>query len=189
MQLYIPPLVLVMVIHHQFCSHKGGGEGGGVRGGALGRAHGISRHIRWSPGAYRGRRLRAPPDGATSSSGQAAALWEAQGVAEEEPGPAEGVSVLLQPARSQGWRSDVCTHGASVPSAGEPAGTHTHSHLHECICVSSGLMWNYLSCDKNQIFPFFWLCRNSQWSSCSLLCLCPQLCLCCLLASPQPRRS
>lgn len=46
MQLYSPPLVLVMVIHHKFCSHKGGGERGGVRGGALGRAHGISRHIR-----------------------------------------------------------------------------------------------------------------------------------------------
>ena len=46
MQLYILPLVLVMVIHLKFCSRKGGGEGGGVRGGALGRAHSISRHIR-----------------------------------------------------------------------------------------------------------------------------------------------
>ena len=63
-----------MLLQHTFCEHKGGRERGGVRGGALGRAFIISGHIRRRPGAYRGRGLRASPDGAPSSSGQAAAL-------------------------------------------------------------------------------------------------------------------
>lgn len=56
-------------------------------------------------------------------------------MAEEEPGAAQSVSILLQPSWSQGRRSHLCSHGASVPPAGEPAGMHAPLYICHYICL------------------------------------------------------
>lgn len=80
-------------------------------------------------------------------------------MAEEEPGPAQSVSILLQPSWSQGRRSHLCSHGASVPPAGEPAGMHAPLYICHYICLFF-ISTKQFTEKANSLFVI--LCRRPQ---------------------------
>lgn len=127
------------------------------------------------------------PDGATASASEAAAFRAEESLAKEESGSAQSIPQLLQSARGQGWRSDICKDGTALPAAGITASMslHLHNMLIDLYCALKQLV-GWLS-----FHIFDWLCvlRKWQWSSFSRHSPSPPLCPCCLPASPPPRQS